>query len=129
MKTVISTESGQVAEHFGRCPQFTVVEYAEGKLIKEEVIANPGHHPGYLPAFFKKMRVDSIVCGGMGQRAKMLFDEAQIKTITGISGSVKEATDKLLKDELKLADNVCNPGDGRGYGLDKTECDHPESGE
>jgi len=53
MKTVISTESGHVAEHFGRCPEFTVVEYADGKLIKEEVVTNPGHHPGYLPVFLR----------------------------------------------------------------------------
>jgi predicted Fe-Mo cluster-binding NifX family protein len=124
MKTVISTDSGRVAEHFGRCPQFTVVEYSEGKLIKEETIANPGHHPGYLPSFFRDMQADSIVCGGMGQRAKMLFDEANIKTITGVSGSIKEVIDKLLKNELKASDNVCSPGAGKGYGLDKTECDH-----
>jgi predicted Fe-Mo cluster-binding NifX family protein len=124
MKTVISTESGQVAEHFGRCPEFTVVEYADGKLIKEEVIANPGHHPGYLPAFFKEMQAGSIVCGGMGQRAKLLFDEAQIQTITGISGNIKEVIERLLKGELKVSDNVCTPGAGKGYGLDKTECDH-----
>ena len=126
MKTVISTDSGRVAEHFGRCPEFTVVEYADGKLIKEEAIANPGHHPGYLPLFFKKMQVDCIVCGGMGQRAKMLFDEAQIETITGITGSIKEVIEKLLKGELKSLLNVCHPGDGKGYGLDKTECDHEE---
>lgn len=129
MKTVISTEDGQVAEHFGRCPEFTVVEYADGKLIKKEVIANPGHHPGYLPAFFKEMGADSIVCGGMGQRAKMLFDETQIKTITGTSGSIKEVTDKLLKGELKPLDNVCHPGAGKGYGVEKTECEHEESEE
>ena len=129
MKTVISTESGHVAEHFGRCPEFTVVEYADGKLIKEEVVANPGHHPGYLPAFFKEMQAGSIVCGGMGQNAKVLFDEAQIETITGISCTIKEAIEKLLTGELKPSDNVCDPGAGKGYGLDKTECDHEESEE
>lgn len=129
LKTVISTDSGQVAEHFGRCPEFTVVEYADGKLIKEEVIANPGHHPGYLPAFFKEMQAGSIVCGGMGQRAKLLFDEAQIQTITGITGNIKDVVEKLAKGELKASDNVCTPGAGKGYGLDKTECDHEEGEE
>jgi len=75
------------------------------------------------------MQAGSIVCGGMGPRAQSLFDEAQIGTITGITGNIKEVVEKLLKGELTSSNNVCTPGDGRGYGLDKTECDHEESEE
>jgi len=31
MKIAISTDSGFVSEHFGRCPSFTIVEITDGK--------------------------------------------------------------------------------------------------
>ncbi len=126
MKVTISTDNNQAALHFGRCPEFTIVEIENNQLIKKETIENPGHHPGYLPEYFKNMGIDCIVCGGMGQRAQLLFDEAGIKTITGISGSIDEVVNNLIAGSLESGANICEPGEGRGYGVEKSECDHPE---
>ncbi|MCF7873072.1 MAG: dinitrogenase iron-molybdenum cofactor, partial [Candidatus Omnitrophica bacterium] len=54
MKVAISTDSGYVSQHFGRCPVFTLVECEDEKVIEKKEIPNPGHHPGYLPEFLKK---------------------------------------------------------------------------
>ena len=40
MRIAISTDSGKVAMHFGRCPQFTIVDIEEKKVIRKEVIEN-----------------------------------------------------------------------------------------
>ena len=127
MKIAISTDGDYVSAHFGRCPSFTIVDIEDGKLMKKEIIDNPGHHPGFLPQFLRGKEVDCIIAGGMGQRAVGLFSEQRIEIVVGISGSIDGVIDKLLKGTLEGAESLCKPGSGRGYGLDKTECEHPDS--
>ena len=128
MKVAISTEGDSVSAHFGRCPSFTIAEIEEGRIVSKEVIENPGHHPAYLPQFLREKGVNCIIAGGMGQRASGLFAEAKIETIVGISGKIEDILEQLLKGTLKGGETLCRPGSGRGYGVEKTECDHPETG-
>lgn len=126
MKIAISTDGERVSEHFGRCPEFTILEIKDGKLVKREVIPNPGHHPGYLPRFFNEMGVEAVIAGGMGFRAQELFTGMGIKPVMGVAGSVEEATRQLIAGTLRGGESLCRPGGGKGYGLDKTECEHSE---
>ena len=121
MKIAISTDGGSVSAHFGRCPSFTLVEIGGDKVINKEIIANPGHHPGFLPNFLAERGVEYIICGGMGQRAQSMFEEKRIKAIVGVQGKVDETIDKLLKGELKGGESLCQPGKGKGYGIPRTE--------
>ena len=125
MKVAISTDGAIVSAHFGRCPSFTLVDIEDGKATKVEVIDNPGHEPGFLPEFLKKKGVNHIIAGGMGQRALMLFEQNAIKPILGISGKIDDVVKQLEKGTLQGGQSLCNPGDGKGYGVDKTVCDHP----
>jgi len=126
MRIAISTDGNFVSAHFGRCPSFTIVEIKGNKLISKKVIDNPGHQPGFLPQFLKEQGVDCIIAGGMGTRAKGLFDEAGIETVLGITDSIDNVIKQILNGTLKGGESLCNPGSGKGYGLDKTECDHQE---
>lgn len=125
MKIAISTDGNFVSAHFGRCPEFTIVDVQDGKIAERKTIANPGHHPGYLPEFLSKAGVKAIVAGGMGGRALGLFAEAGIEVVVGIDGSLDEVIDQLAAGTLQGGESLCTPGGGRGYGLDRTECDHP----
>lgn len=126
MKVAISTDGDFVSAHFGRCPSFTLVDIDDGQMVKKEVIANPGHHPGYLPQFLHELGAEYIVAGGMGQRAQILFRENGINTIMGISGKIDDVLNQICNGTLKGGESLCRPGAGKGYGLDKTECDHDE---
>ena len=129
MKIAVPLQGGVLSAHFGRCPEFTILDIKDGKIAGTEVIPNPGHHPGFLPRFFHEMGVEAIIAGGMGFRAQQLFDEMGIKPVMGITGSLEEAARQLVAGTLKGGESLCQPGAGKGYGLDKTECDHPEEGE
>jgi predicted Fe-Mo cluster-binding NifX family protein len=126
MKVAISTDADYVSPHFGRCPCFTIVEIEEGKILSKEIVNNPGHQPAFLPQFLSERGVSYIIAGGMGRRAEALFSEKGIETLVGISGRVDEVIDKLIKGTLEGAESLCEPGSGRGYGMEKSECDHPE---
>ncbi len=125
MKVAISTDSNFVSAHFGRCPSFTILEIENKQIISKEVIDNPGHHPGFLPQFLKEKGVNAIIAGGMGQRAQMLFDESGIEAIMGISGKIDEIAQQVASGTLQGGESLCNPGAGKGYGAEKTACDHP----
>ena len=88
MKIAISTDAGFVSAHFGRCPSFTIAEIEEEKILKIEEINNPGHQPAFLPNFLAERGVKYIICGGMGNRAQMLFAEKKITPIIGVTGKV-----------------------------------------
>jgi predicted Fe-Mo cluster-binding NifX family protein len=124
MKIAISTDGQYVSPHFGRCPEFTILEIKDGKLINKETISNPGHHPGYLPQYLSKYGVNRIVAGGMGMRAKELFKQANIDAVLGVEGTIDQVISKIIDGSLEEGESICRPGSGKGYGIDKTECDH-----
>ena len=126
MRVAISTDAGSVSAHFGRCPQYTVVEIENGKVLKRDEIANPGHQPGAIPTFLKNRGVECIVAGGMGRRAIMLFDELDMQTILGVSGGIDNVIGQLSRGELEGGESLCKPGAGKGYGVEKDECDHED---
>jgi predicted Fe-Mo cluster-binding NifX family protein len=126
MKVAISTDGDYVSEHFGRCPHFTIADIQNGTIVSREIVDNPGHHPGYLPRFLHEKGAEYIIAGGMGMRARMLFNENDIETVMGITGKVEEVLNKICNGTLEGGESLCMPGSGKGYGLDKTECDHDE---
>jgi len=128
MRIAIATDGNFVSEHFGRCPFYTIVDIEEGNVIKKEVIENPGHQPGFIPQFLHERKVECIICGGMGTRAKGFFDQFGIQTLVGISGSIDEVIEKFKNGTLKGTESFCNHGAGKGYGIDKSACDHSGQG-
>lgn len=126
MKIAISTDAGFVSAHFGRCPIFTIAEIEDEKLLKVEEINNPGHQPAFLPNFLAERGVKYIICGGMGNRAQMLFAEKNITPVIGVTGKIEEVIEKFMQDKLEAGETLCKPGAGKGYGLEKEECDHSE---
>ncbi|NLA12416.1 MAG: dinitrogenase iron-molybdenum cofactor [Firmicutes bacterium] len=108
MKIAIATDSGNVAQHFGRCPAYTLVEFADGEVVGKEVIDNPGHQPGFLPGFLAKYGVSCIIAGGMGWRAQDLFAAQNIKAVVGVTGPVEQVIDDYLSGNLQSGESLCN---------------------
>ncbi|MFN2341361.1 MAG: NifB/NifX family molybdenum-iron cluster-binding protein [Halanaerobium sp.] len=106
-KLALSTDGDQVAQHFGRCEKYTLVEVNDGEIVNKEIIANPGHEPGFLPKYLNEQGVDVILAGGMGRKAKDLFDQNEIKAVIGVNGLVDDAVKSYLAGELKSEGEVC----------------------
>ncbi|NLC52248.1 MAG: hypothetical protein GX764_08115 [Firmicutes bacterium] len=117
-RVAIATDGARVAQHFGRCPSYTLVDIENGKVVGKNVIANPGHEPGFLPRFLGEKGVDCIIAGGMGPRAQGLFAEQSIRTIIGIAGQVEEVIENYLSGTLEAGESFCEHGSG-GH-----ECHH-----
>lgn len=126
MRIAVSTDQGYVSAHFGRCASYTILEISEGKILSREEIPNPGHQPGFLPQFLSDKGVNCIIAGGMGPRAQALFAQKNIETITGVQGPIDVVIDKLLKQELKAGEDLCDHGHGEaGHDVHEYRHDSP----
>ena len=121
MKVAVSTDSGMVSEHFGRCPQFTIAEIKDGKVLSKEVIENPGHRTGFLPKFLNEKGVSCVIAGGAGFRAQQFFGKFGIELVLGASGPVKKVLEEFAQGKLEAGESSCSPGKGKGYGIAKED--------
>lgn len=107
-KIAIPSEGDNFAQHFGRCPEYTIIEAEGENILNKEVIPNPGHEPGFLPKYLNDMDVDCVLASGMGRRAKNLFDDNGIKVVTGVTGSIEKGVNKYLNNKLEAGENICD---------------------
>ena len=59
-----------------------------------------------------------------GNTRQRFFDQFGIQTLVGIGGSIDEVIEKFRNGTLKGTESFCKPGTGKGYGIDKSACDH-----
>ncbi|MFW5688375.1 MAG: NifB/NifX family molybdenum-iron cluster-binding protein [Spirochaetota bacterium] len=116
MRLAIATEHGMVAAHFGRCPQYTLVDIEDGTETGRSVVDNPGHEPGRIPAFLHEHRANVVVAGGMGRRAQDLFAQMGIEQVVGAQGRVDDVVASCLNGTLEGGESLCSHGESKGPG-------------
>lgn len=108
-KIAVPTFQGRLTPHFGHCEKFAVIE-VDGKTIgKIEDIIPPVHQPGVYPRFLAGLGVDTIIAGGMGQKARDLFAGNNIEVIVGVAeGNPEQLVRQYLDNDLASGDNMCD---------------------
>lgn len=108
MRIAISAETknqldSQVAQHFGRCPYFALVDVEGQEVQSVVVIDNPffsSHKAGQVPNFIQEQKADVMLSGGMGHRAIQFFTQFGIDTATGAAGTVKDTLAAYFEGKL-----------------------------
>jgi ATP-binding protein involved in chromosome partitioning len=111
MKYAVPVSGGVVSPHFGHCEQFALIDVDEAKkqILKKDLVNSPGHEPGLLPQWLAEKGVSLVIAGGMGSRAKDLFQQNKIGVITGIMESDPEkAVLSYLNGVLATGANICD---------------------
>lgn len=111
MRIAIARTGNEVAQHFGYCDNFMVYDVENENIVNKTVLKNPGHQPGFLPKFLKENNVNVIISGGMGSKAKTLFDESGIEAIMGTNGTVDQVIKSYLEKTLVGSNETCNHED------------------
>ncbi len=107
MKIAVASDGTLVTGHFGHCENFIIFEAEGKKIVKEEVVKNPGHKPGFLPNFLKDLGINVIISGGMGGGAVDIFNEAGVEVVVGASGEAKINAQAYLDGQLVTTGSVC----------------------
>ncbi len=110
MKIAIATDGNSVAQHFGRCEQYTLVSIEDGEEVGRENVLSPEHQPGMLPLFLSAFGITHISAGGMGPKAQDLFAENNIQVIVGVSGPLEKVIEEFLQGSLTVGESFCEHG-------------------
>ena len=69
----------------------------------------PAHEPGVLPKWLGEQKANVIIAGGMGQRARQLFEQNNIKVVVGARTQDPDQLVKCYLDNtLEIGENVCD---------------------
>jgi len=108
-KAAVPLADGRLTNHFGHCEQFAVLNVNEGRIEGKELLTPPPHEPGVLPRWLGGLGVSLILAGGMGKRALDLFEEQNIRVITGAPNlAPEELIHQYLNGSLTTGANVCD---------------------
>lgn len=108
MKIAIPTVGESIAEHFGRCEKYTFYDVENKKIIDQYEKISPKHAPNIIPKFLKEEQADVVITSGIGQKAIALFNQFDIKVITGCSGKIERSISDYLNDDLATGESTCN---------------------
>ncbi len=109
-RVAIATENNMVCGHFGHCPEFTIVDIVDKKVLAKEVIPNPGHQPGFLPVFLSEKGANVIIAGGMGAHAQELFLDRKITPVLGVTGNIDAVVTNYIAGSLEMGASSCTHG-------------------
>ncbi len=99
--------NAEVFEHFGRAPFYCIATIENNEIKSIEFLPNPAiesHAPGEIPSYLASRGVDTLICLGLGGRARYFFNELGINVITGVRGRIREVLEKYLRGEIKSVD-------------------------
>jgi ATP-binding protein involved in chromosome partitioning len=106
-RVAIPLTEGILTNHFGRCEQFALLDISNGRVGRKELITPPPHDPGALPRWIGEQQVNLVIAGGMGQKALELFEERNIRVITGAPNlSPEELIEHYIAGKLETGENV-----------------------
>lgn len=111
MRIAIPMADGRLAQHFGHCAMFALVDVdpVTKEITASTEIEAPEHQPGLLPPWLKERGVNLIIAGGMGSRAHSLFQEVSIEVLTGVAAeSAATLARQYLDGTLVTGANACD---------------------
>ena len=109
-------ESGEVFPHFGHTGFFKLYNAEGGAVVSSLVIAAPEQGHDALAAFLAQMRVNALICGGIGGGARAALENVGVILYGGVAGSADAAVNAFLAGTLGYDPDVhCHYRDGEGH--------------
>ncbi len=125
MKIAVTTENGQIFQHFGKCPLFTIYEVSEKQILSKSELNTSEHGHGALAGFLKANGVTQVICGGIGAGAKDALAGQGIALVCGITGGTDDAVQAFLAGKLQGSDQAtCNHHDHGHEEGHECQCGH-----
>ena len=117
MRVAVTYENGEIFQHFGHTERFKVYDIEDGKILSSEIVDTNGSGHGALAGVLNALKVDALICGGIGGGAQMALAQAGIRLYGGVSGSADAAVQALAEGKLDFDPNVhCDHHDHHGEG-------------
>lgn len=122
MRIAVTYEEGKVFQHFGHTEQFKIYDTDEEKILDQKIVDTNGSGHGALAGFLADLKVDALICGGIGGGARNALAECGIKLYGGVTGDADQAVKALLAGELAYNPDVQCSHHGHGEGEHGGDC-------
>lgn len=119
MKIALPVDGGRVSGHFGHAEKFAIfeVDRSSNAITGSSEAVPPPHEEGAIPKWLREQGVSLVIAGGLGRKAKQLFDDMGIDVVTGAPQDEPAAVVRFhLDGTLESGDNACGHGSGGGSG-------------
>ena len=116
MKIAVTYENGNVFQHFGRTRQFKLYEVENGAIQSERILEGDEAGHSALAAQLEQAGVDTLICGGMGEGARMALAQMGVAVHAGVQGSADEAVRALLAGTLQATASATCDHHGHEHG-------------
>jgi ATP-binding protein involved in chromosome partitioning len=110
MRIAIPVTGGRLAEHFGHCDQFALIDVDHGgkSVVAKVLVDAPPHQPGLLPKWLAERGTQVVIAGGMGWKARQHFEQNGITVVIGALETIPERiVDAYLQGTLHTGENLC----------------------
>lgn len=109
-KIGIPLAQGRLCAHFGHCEQFAIITVDDhDQITAVDRLTPPPHEPGVIPAWLADQGADTVLAGGMGERAQAILASKGIKVVCGAPvGEPEDITRRYLAGTLQVAGNACS---------------------
>ena len=127
MRIAVTYENEEIFQHFGHTEQFKIYDVEDGKIISSKVVDAGGSGHGALAGVLSTLKVDALICGGIGGGAQMALSDVGIRLYGGVSGNADAAAEALVAGDLDFNPNVrCDHHDhhGEGHSCGSHGCGH-----
>ena len=115
VRIAVTYENGEIFQHFGHTEQFKLYDVENGVIVASQVVDTNGSGHGALAGVLSALKVDALICGGIGGGAQMALSDAGIRLYGGVTGNADEAAQALAAGKLNFNPDV--------------RCDHHHHGE
>ncbi|MEG1547441.1 MAG: NifB/NifX family molybdenum-iron cluster-binding protein [Clostridia bacterium] len=116
MRIAVAYENGQVFQHFGHTERFKVYDVEDNKVMLATIVNTNGSGHGALANILKNIKVDTLICGGIGGGARKALEEVGVKLYGGVTGQADQAVEALLAGTLSFDPNVMCSHHGEHHG-------------
>lgn len=103
---------GQLAEHFGRAPYFTVVDLDEKDEVSSvKTVPNIGEHfggGGHMHDHLLNLKPNAIIAYGMGPTGLTGFQSAGVAVLKASANTVREVIAAYKENELQELTEGCH---------------------
>lgn len=100
MRIAVPSENGEVFQHFGRAPGFTVYTVEDGRVLSIDQVQALGTGHGAMASLLREVGANLVICGGIGTGAVMALRSLGVDLIAGASGSADDVIRAYLGGTL-----------------------------
>ena len=123
MRIAVTYENGEIFQHFGRTEEFKVYDVENNEIKASTIVSTNGQGHGALIGVLEELKIDTLICGGIGGGAQMGVASMGIKLYGGVQGKADDAVKALLEGRLEQNSNAnCNHHHDEGHNCSHSSC-------